>query len=128
MTEPAQVTKIAHVLPMSSELLYGSYLTPTDIWERKPLTPEQRAEYETAQEERRARYDAVFFEVGRKLPPTLLGVWSLHKYGDDNLYFYGCEGCDWGGYDGDTPSWPCRTVELIAKSVGVDIEAELEAS
>jgi hypothetical protein len=24
-----------------------------------------------------------------------------------------CEGCDYGGYEGESPEWPCRTVRLV---------------
>jgi hypothetical protein len=32
-----------------------------------------------------------------------------------------CEGCDFAGYEGDPPDWPCRTVELIAERHGIDV-------
>lgn len=32
-----------------------------------------------------------------------------------------CDGCDSEGYDAEPPHWPCRTVELIAEQLGVDL-------
>lgn len=32
-----------------------------------------------------------------------------------------CDGCDFGGWAEDTPDWPCRTVELIAGQLGVEL-------
>jgi hypothetical protein len=29
---------------------------------------------------------------------------------DDRRY---CKGCDWGGYEGEAPDWPCRTWRLL---------------
>jgi acyl-CoA reductase-like NAD-dependent aldehyde dehydrogenase len=45
----------------------------------------------------------------------LRAVLVLHQPGF--LYDTGslaiCEGCDYGGWEGDSPSWPCRTYTLI---------------
>lgn len=41
---------------------------------------------------------------------AVLDLHSTDKYEE-------CHGCDYGGYEGDRPSWPCRTVELIAESL-----------
>lgn len=35
-------------------------------------------------------------------------IMQLHSEGP-----YGCEGCDYGGWEGEAPEWPCRTVNLI---------------
>lgn len=42
-------------------------------------------------------------------------VAGLHSPADSS-HFPECDGCDFGGYEGDRPSWPCRTWELLDES------------
>ena len=30
-----------------------------------------------------------------------------------------CPGCDFGGYDGEPPEWPCRTIVALAEHHGI---------
>lgn len=30
-----------------------------------------------------------------------------------------CDGCDFGGYEGEAPDWPCRTVTILAEDAGI---------
>jgi len=49
-------------------------------------------------------------------------VLDLHAFDRSNRYgWHACEGCDFSGYEGDPPDWPCRTVELIAGHHGIDL-------
>jgi hypothetical protein len=48
-------------------------------------------------------------------------VLDLHTFDRTQPYSQTCEGCDFAGYEGDPPDWPCRTVDLIAKRHGIDL-------
>lgn len=49
---------------------------------------------------------------------------DLHKLAEVGLELY-CSGCDFGGYEGEEPSWPCRTAELVytAEEIAEVLEA-----
>jgi hypothetical protein len=38
-----------------------------------------------------------------------------------------CFGCDFDGYDGEHPEWPCRTIEAIARELGINAEEDRRA-
>ena len=46
---------------------------------------------------------------------------DLHSQQPNRYGFGTCEGCDFSGYEGDPPDWPCRTVALIAERHGIDV-------
>lgn len=57
--------------------------------------------------------------TANKTLAALRAVVELHK--PQNTYISGgptgrplCFGCDFDGYDGEHPEWPCRTIEAIA--------------
>lgn len=43
--------------------------------------------------------------------PLGQAVLALHQPNE----YQECEGCDYAGWEGDPPEWPCRTVELLAE-------------
>jgi hypothetical protein len=67
-------------------------------WERK------NREFRELVEAYHARWDDDFYmgEVAR-----------LHSPSGGEYYDSACEGCDFGGYEGDPPDWPCRTAEIL---------------
>ena len=44
-------------------------------------------------------------------------VLDLHSRGTS--HYPECAGCDYSGYEGEPPEWPCRTVETIAAHHGI---------
>ena len=48
-------------------------------------------------------------------------VLDLHTFDPAYPCSRSCEGCDFSGYEGDPPDWPCRTVDLIAERHGIDL-------
>jgi len=48
-------------------------------------------------------------------------VLDLHNFDRNARYSTTCDGCDFAGYEGDPPDWPCRTVDLIAEANGIDL-------
>lgn len=59
--------------------------------------------------------------------PTGLAVLELHKPQPATITFEGddehvCKSDGADGFDWDHPSWPCRTIEVIAEQYGVKIE------
>lgn len=50
-----------------------------------------------------------------ELEQRLVDLHSPNDYGE-------CGGCDFGGYEGEPPTWPCRTVALLAEHRGLQLE------
>lgn len=48
----------------------------------------------------------------------VLAVLDLHKPHIDGGYRE-CDGCDFTGYEAERPSYPCRTVTLLAEHYGL---------
>lgn len=69
----------------------------------------------------------------RPEPPTPVGHLALVAATDGPLravvqlhaphwsHWWQCDGCDLGTHAEDRPDWPCRTVELVAEQLGVDL-------
>src|SRR6478752_1978539 len=72
----------------------------------KEFTTEQQAQYDKWVAERKDWEEK--FQRAYELMSVENPVLQLHK--KDGSY---CEGCDYGGYEGEPPEWPCRTVLLI---------------
>jgi len=52
--------------------------------------------------------------------PIARRVLDLHRP-DESSTWVTCAGCDWSGYDGEAPEWPCRTVREIAGFHGIEL-------
>lgn len=87
-------------------------------------TPEERAAMERAEAEARQRAAVraeklaearrQFAALDDPLTRVVLDLHAEDEHGD-------CEGCDFGGYEGERPGWPCRTVEAVAAHYGIDL-------
>lgn len=56
--------------------------------------------------------------------PPLLPVVQLHQPVATTSYSAPeCDGCDFSGYDGERPDWPCRTIQLINQHSHVGVAA-----
>lgn len=97
------------------EAAYSTYLLPA-IFQMEPQTDEQRA----ASEARRAARKAYLVELRDLLAnttdPVARSVAVLHqpdKYDQ-------CDGCDFGGWEAESPDWPCRTATLLGDLLGLE--------
>lgn len=106
------VRKVAGWLPISAELL-------ADLQPR-PLTPEERqrrAEREAAEhvllQQRMVRHRELLAEGG-----TLGRLAELHGPRWSALRTLECRGCEYSGYEGEPPSWPCTTWAVLAGEEG----------
>jgi hypothetical protein len=53
--------------------------------------------------------------------PIVRAVLDHHRPSDDK-WLPTCDGgCDYAGFEGEPPEWPCSTVELIAETAGIDM-------
>lgn len=104
----------AHVT-VSREVL-GAAISITDLFNAPPPTPEQIAEYERQRVAAWAEHHAFRARITslNDLQRALLDLHSLSEHGE-------CEGCDWSGGEGEPPSWPCRTVELICERAAIPL-------
>lgn len=59
--------------------------------------------------------------------PVLVEILQLHEpepftvYQDGSVPWWQCRGDEFGGYDGELPDWPCETVGIIARHLGVGL-------
>jgi hypothetical protein len=82
----------------------------------------RHAEFHAEQRAEWAAYDvsqAAYRSLTYRLEPVLRDVLELHEADGEQ-----CAGCDWSGYDGEPPEWPCRTVRLIAARYDVEVMAK----
>lgn len=105
-----RIHKLAMQVPFSLELLGRG----------RPETPEERADRMARQtrweDETRAAREA----LAAVQSPLARAVLDLHAP-DGGSFFVSCTGCDYGGYEGEPPAYPCRTVELVARELGIDM-------
>ena len=64
-------------------------------------------------------FAAALNKVADPVARTVLDLHRCVEYGE-------CDGCDFAGYEGDRPQWPCRTVIAVAGAVGVAVPPELQ--
>jgi hypothetical protein len=79
----------------------------------------QRAEWEAKQAARQqatlAEHDALIADA----PPLLVPILNLHapRYYTSSSSDAICTGCDFAGYEGESPDYPCRTYELVKQVI-----------
>jgi hypothetical protein len=90
------IRKVGATVPVSREMLLSMGLAQAAAY---PLT----VAYADA-------LDAVTDEPARAV---------LRLHGRQGDFYPTCEGCDFAGYEGEAPGWPCRTVDAIADHYGI---------
>lgn len=97
------VRKVASFAFVSSELLH-----------QPAATDEDRERWRLQREARKARRDELA-QLLQALPPGIVrDIAQLHqrRHGEE------CDGCDFAGWEAESPGWPCRTARLIGHSLG----------
>jgi len=91
-------------------------------------TPEEAAEirrdreaFDQKKKAAQPRLHAALARLDAITDPLARDILDLHARDEADAMFPECLGCDYGGYEGEPPVWPCRTVELIAARHGIDI-------
>lgn len=77
---------------------------------RGEQTPEELERIAAAKAKREDLIDLLNTATG-----IVKAIVELHS--TDAKWMDECNGCDFGGYEGDKPAWPCRTIELIAEEL-----------
>ena len=91
---------------------------PPPPWKGKPLTQPP------------AGYIRLTEHMMVRQTPVLADLVELHQpepnfvRPDGTVGWWQCQGCDADGYEREYPTWPCRTSELIAHHLGVDLREE----
>ena len=114
-----KIEKNAIAFPISREMaLDFGLVEPTEA---------EREERAAVMAQWQAKRDAAQPGIGAALAAldALNGVeremLDLHSFDRTKRYAQECEGCDFSGFEGEPPAWPCRTVDLIARSHGIDL-------
>jgi hypothetical protein len=95
-------------------------LQDADVWPVKVLTPEERDKQLAALREQQMQEVAQTTLRLATAHPALMPVIDLHSPENTRYGLY-CGGCDAGAYAGDSPEWPCSTIELILDGLGPHI-------
>ncbi len=100
--------------PRDEALIYGGVVP----------TPEEVEAYNIKARESwlEAIEDWTIYDAARELlaaitDPLARAILDLHH--SETIKNPECEGCDFGGYEGEPPAWPCRTVMAIAAHYGI---------
>lgn len=119
MSDPLKFTKHSFAIRISRDMALAlGHVEPT---------PEERAEMDerhrfyVLEENRRALIkEAAIGFLGQIEDEPTKSLVALHgpvaEYGHDI-----CEGCDYSGYEGEPPEWPCRTIETIANHYRIEL-------
>lgn len=90
-------------------------------------TPEELAErnarshrFHIEQRATRAEFLAAIAQL-REAGGLATAILGLHAPDTEGQWASPCPGCDYSGYEGEPPEWPCRTVRLVAEHHGVDL-------
>ena len=71
--------------------------------------PEATAQYKAKREAERAALLVRLGHAHTELRP-IIALHTPDKWGE-------CQGCDYGGYEGEKPDWPCSTIDLILEGL-----------
>lgn len=112
----SEVRKISYAIQISREqaLEYGlveptsSELEQIREYNRKWIAWQDR-------QDERHRLAASALRSAGELERRLMDLHCVNERGE-------CAGCDFSGYDGEPPEWPCRTVALLAEYHRLQIE------
>jgi hypothetical protein len=119
VTVPKPIKRIGFTIPISQEMA-RAMLDGMDAARRaqerwEAMTPAERAEAERERQAQVARMAAAVAGLHREALAGLGGklreVVELH--GPEGSVYPSCRGCDFGGYEGEAPEWPCRTYTLV---------------
>lgn len=100
------VNKIAVLIPVSSGLL-------DDL--RGGMSDEERARLQAWVARRAAARQNMLDRLRAIRDDVTVAIVALHKPTRAVSDYPECDGCEYGGYDGDRPEWPCRTILTLAK-------------
>lgn len=122
MTEHAQPGGFLIPETIRAELLSYVMEVPTELlrdYAWRPLTPEELAQRKagraaTLTAMREAHAALLADAAGDTLAAEILTLHAPKSAG----YLIECEGCDFGGYEGEAPEWPCRTYTVVAGRFG----------
>lgn len=116
MAKPLEeIFKAAGYIPVSRDLFDDMTRTPTeeDLAAAKAGHQRRMAELEKALEAHADRLSAAS-EAGDQLSYRML---QLHAPERTFETFYTCRGCDFSGFDGEAPEWPCRTYAVLMEDL-----------
>lgn len=113
------VRKYGALIQMTREMLVGYGLAEP--------TPEEQAKLDASRadvDRRRAAateaWPGFVAALAAVTDPVARAVLDLHANVDRM-----CDGCEFGGYEAERPSWPCATIDAVATALGIDVPADL---
>lgn len=114
------VQKFSHVAPVSREeaLLYG-LVEPTLAEQIK--REQDRIDMAALRAAATAAWPGLVADLDAVTDPVARAVLDLHHAGDE----VECTGCEFDGWEAESPDWPCRTVITVAETLGIPVPPDL---
>lgn len=114
------VVKYGAFVPVSTEqLVYFGISKPTP--EQQAKLDAAHAAYERRKQAATEALSVFVAALDAVTDPVARAVLDLHKRDDGQ-----CAGCDYSGYEGEPPGWPCRTIEAVAGVLGITVPPDLD--
>lgn len=115
----AKIKRSSYTLPISREpAIEHGLVEPTS--EEAAKIERDHAESERRAVERKIRMDAARAQLAAITEEPARTILDLHRE-DQSHGWSACAGCEYGGYEGEPPDWPCTTVVTTAKHYGIGI-------
>lgn len=108
-------TNLQAIAPLLKEVYEGhlnEQLKRAAVLGKFEWTPEQeqRIKEQTAKREKERQELLDILATATGTVKAIVELHSTNKWDE-------CQGCDFGGWEGEEPAWPCRTIELIAEEL-----------
>ena len=106
-----ELTPDTRVLPYAYQPMV---ISVSSVLKPKPIDAAERQRIREEAERERQRLREAHEVLLKSDDLTARKVAELHSPDEFDGRFRQCQGCDYDGYDGERPAWPCRTWDLIA--------------
>jgi hypothetical protein len=113
-----EIKRSSYVVPVSREMLLDARVVEPTLAERAERE-RRAAEYERRAAARLAAIDAARPRLAALTDPLARAILDLHAENSEGE----CVGCEFTGYEAESPGWPCSTVEVVAAYYGISLEA-----
>jgi hypothetical protein len=110
------VKRLACPIPVSREMLLDAGAVEPTAAEREQAE-RTAAEYRRREADRAAKLNAARTALAAITDPLTRAMLDLHAEDERGE----CAGCDFDGYEAESPDWPCRTIEAVAAHRGIDL-------
>jgi hypothetical protein len=114
-----EIRKFSAYIPVSrQQLLDAGAVEPTE--EERREAEASRADLERRRLLATEAWPIMVEQLAAITDPVSRAVLDLHSADGRGE----CEGCDFDGYEAESPEWPCRTVATVANLHGIEVHPD----